>query len=75
MKLMKNLHTMNLYRRTCIWGAVYEEAKALAPDLNGLAYSAAVFRDEVVNMYAVTVYGQRSGDADNHYDHVHVSFY
>ena len=53
---------------------VYEEPAAPAPDLNGLAYNASVFRDEGVNMYGVTAYGIRPGDAGDHGSGLAVDF-
>ncbi|MGO4940785.1 LysM peptidoglycan-binding domain-containing protein [Fundicoccus sp. Sow4_D5] len=53
---------------------IIEEPAAPAPDLNGLAYNAAVFRDEVVNMYGVTAYGIRPGDGGDHGNGLAVDF-
>ena len=53
---------------------IVEEPAAPAPELNGLAYHAAVFRDEVVNMFGVTAYGIRPGDSGDHGSGLAVDF-
>lgn len=63
-----------VYEEPIIEEPVYEEPAAPTPDLNGLAYNAAVFRDEVVNMYGVTAYGLRAGDAGDHGSGLAVDF-